>query len=156
MKIVNTSLPIPIEDLKKYFEDKETYFIVDLKDSTLTKDKILTYLSNLNVPCDIVNPDLELLKEYLNSKSLVNIPSLEKLTMEMLFTYKKLQPNDKYNDFIKGNLDIIQKWENVLDSLVLYNVYTLQLEEVEAHVKSHTLDATDDTTGINFLSLLKH
>jgi len=156
MKIINTSLPIPIEDLKKYFEDKETYFIVDLKDSTLTKDKILTYLSNLNVPCDIVNPDLELLKEYLNSKSLVNIPSLEKLTMEMLFTYKKLQPNDKYNDFIKGNLDIIQKWENVLDSLVLYNVYTLQLEEVEAHVKSHTLDATDDTTGINFLSLLKH
>jgi len=156
MNIVNTTLPIPIEDLKKFFEDKETYFVIDLKDSTLTDDKILTYLSNINVPCDIINPGLDLLKHYLHSKSLVNIPSLEKLTIEMLFTYKRLQKQEKFFDFIRENIDIIQKWESVLDSLVLYNVYTLQLEETTAHVESHPIDETDDTTGINFLSLLKN
>ena len=156
MKVIETKLPIPIEDLKKFFEDKETQFIVDLKDSDLTNDKILTYLSNLNVPCDIINPDLDLLKEYFHSKSLVTIPTLEKLATDVLFTYKRLYENEKYNQFIKDNLEIIQKWESILDSLVLYNVYTLQLEETSAHVESHPIDETDDTTGINFLSLLKN
>lgn len=156
MNFVETSLPIPIEDLKKFFEDKNTYFVVDMKDNTLSNDKVLTYLSNLNVPCDIINPDLELLKEYLNSKSLVNIPTLERLAIDVLFTYKKLQSVEKYNQFIDENIDILKKWEGILDSLVLYNVYTLNLEETTEHVESHPVDETDDLTGVNFLSLLKN
>ena len=154
MNFVETALPIPIEDLKKFFEDKNTYFVVDMKDNTLSNDKVLTYLSNLNVPCDIINPDLELLKEYLNSKSLVNIPTLERLAIDVLFTYKKLQSVEKYNQFIDENIDILKKWEGILDSLVLYNVYTLNLEETTEHVESHPVDETDDLTGVNFLSLL--
>jgi len=156
MNIVETILPIPIDDLKKFFEDKETFFIINLKDCSLSNDKILTYLSNINVPCDILNPSLDLTKEYLHSKSLVSIPSLEKLTMNILFAYKRLDKEETYHNFIRENLDIIQKWESVLDSLVLYNIYTLQLDETTAHVESHPVDETDDTTGINFLSLLKH
>lgn len=156
MNFVETALPIPIEDLKKFFEDKNTYFVVDMKDNTLSNDKVLTYLSNLNVPCDIINPDLELLKEYLNSKSLVNIPTLERLAIDVLFTYKKLQSVEKYNQFIDENIDILKKWEGILDSLVLYNVYTLNLEETTEHVESHPVDETDDLTGVNFLSLLKN
>lgn len=156
MNFVETALPIPIEDLKKFFEDKNTYFVVDMKDNTLSNDKVLTYLSNLNVPCDIINPDLELLKEYLNSKSLVNIPTLERLAIDVLFTYKKLQSVEEYNQFIDENIDILKKWEGILDSLVLYNVYTLNLEETTEHVESHPVDETDDLTGVNFLSLLKN
>jgi hypothetical protein len=156
MNIIETSLPIPIEDLKKYFENKETYFVVDLKDSSLSNDKILTYLSNLNVPCDIINPNLDLLKEYLNSKSLVSIPSLEKFAIDLLLSYKNLQKQDAYDDFIKENNEIIKKWESVLDSLILYNIYTLQINDTVEHVESFPIDETDDLTGINFLGLLKH
>ena len=156
MKIVETKLPIPIEDLKKYFQDKETYFVVDLKNSELPNDKIFTYLSNLNVPCDIINPDFDLLKEYFNTKSLVDIPTLEKMAINVLFTFKGLQQVEEHKEFISNNKEILSKWESVLDSLVLYNVYTLQLEETSAHVESYPLDDTDDITGINFLGLLKH
>lgn len=156
MKIVETKLPIPIEDLKKYFQDKETYFVVDLKNSELPNDKIFTYLSNLNVPCDIINPDFDLLKEYFNTKSLVDIPTLEKMAINVLFTFKGLQQVEEHKEFIGNNKEILSKWESVLDSLVLYNVYTLQLEETSAHVESYPLDDTDDITGINFLGLLKH
>ena len=156
MNIVETKLPIPIEDLKKYFQDKETYFVVDLKNSELPNDKIFTYLSNLNVPCDIINPNFDLLKEYFITKSLVDIPTLEKLAINVLFTFKGLQQVEEHKEFINNNKEILSKWESVLDSLVLYNVYTLQLEETSAHVESYPLDDTDDITGINFLGLLKH
>lgn len=156
MNIVETKLPIPIEDLKKYFQDKETYFVVDLKNSELPNDKIFTYLSNLNVPCDIINPNFDLLKEYFITKSLVDIPTLEKLAINVLFTFKGLQQVEEHKEFINNNQEILSKWESVLDSLVLYNVYTLQLEETSAHVESYPLDDTDDITGINFLGLLKH
>lgn len=156
MNVIETRLPIPIEDLKKYFENKDTYFIVDIKNSDLPYDKIFTYLSNLNVPCDITNPNLELLKEYLNTKSLVEIPTLEKFAIDLLLTFKGLQEQEAYKDFITENMEIIKKWESVLDSLVLYNVYTLPLEETQDHVKSFPVDDTDDLSGINFLSLLKH
>jgi hypothetical protein len=156
MNIVETKLPIPIEDLKKYFQDKETYFVVDLKNSELPNDKIFTYLSNLNVPCDIINPDYDLLKEYFSTKSLVDIPTLEKMAISVLLTFKGLEKVEEHNEFINNNKEILDKWESVLDSLVLYNVYTLQLEETSAHVESHPIDETDDITGINFLGLLKH
>ena len=156
MNIVETKLPIPIEDLKKYFQDKETYFVVDLKNSELPNDKIFTYLSNLNVPCDIINPDYDLLKEYFITKSLVDIPTLEKMAISVLLTLKGLEKVEEHYEFINNNKEILNKWESILDSLVLYNVYTLQLEETSAHVESYPLDDTDDITGINFLGLLKH
>lgn len=156
MNIVETKLPIPIEDLKKYFQDKETYFVVDLKNSELPNDKIFTYLSNLNVPCDIINPDYDLLKEYFITKSLVDIPTLEKMAISVSLTLKGLEQVEEHYEFINNNKEILNKWESILDSLVLYNVYTLQLEETSAHVESYPLDDTDDITGINFLGLLKH
>lgn len=156
MKIIETIAPIAIEHLKQYFTDKETYFLIDYSKSDLKGQKFLTYLSNLDVPADIINPDYELIKEYFNTKSLVNIPALEKIAIDILFTYKRLQEVEKYNDFIRENLQIIQKWESILDSLVLYNVYTLNIDETKQHVESHPIDETDDTSGINFLSLLKH
>ena len=77
--IRNTIAPIPIEDLKAYFENKEITFIIDYNNSTLKGEKLLTYLSNLDVPCDInfkgtkqedVN---EFLVSYMSTRMLVKL-----------------------------------------------------------------------------------
>jgi len=63
--IVETTAPIAIEDLKKYFADKETFYLINYKDSELKGEKLLTYLSNLDVPADIKFSTLEEIAEMI-------------------------------------------------------------------------------------------
>ena len=71
MSIIKTPAPIDITDLKKYFVDKETFFEIDYAASTIREEKLLVYISNLDLPCDIKvdNDDdvLELVRCYLES-----------------------------------------------------------------------------------------
>ena len=75
--MIESIVPIELKNLKKYFEDKTETYLLDYKNSTLKGAQFLTYLSNLDIPCDIKNMDDELVSEYLNSQMLVNIPTLE-------------------------------------------------------------------------------
>jgi hypothetical protein len=84
MNIIETIAPISIENLKKHFTDKEVFYLIDYKNSELKGKKLLTYLSNLDLPADIKEPDLELVKEYLHSVTLVNIESLENIIIDIL------------------------------------------------------------------------
>ena len=62
--IIETKAPISIEDLKKHFTEKDVSYLIDYSTSELKGKKLLTYLSNLDIPADIKNVDLELVKEY--------------------------------------------------------------------------------------------
>ena len=82
--------------------------------------QFLTYLSNLDVPCDLSNYDDELLKEYFESSMLVNIPLLEKAAMIVLFEHKGLVKeikNAPYSSF-KNN---ISSTLNLVNTLVKTN-----------------------------------
>ena len=57
MNIIETIVPISIDNLKKYFTDKNTSFIIDYNNSSLKGNKFLTYISNLDVPCDVILDD---------------------------------------------------------------------------------------------------
>ena len=161
MNIVETVAPISIEDLKKYFADKTTFFLINYKDSSLKGAKLLTYLSNLDIPCDIsVNGCSEeecysLIKEYLHTTMLVNVPSLEKAVTHILHQFKELQPlQDK--QFIEDNKEILSKWVSKLESLSLYNMYIVGDESFKSFVDGFEKDETDELVGINFISLLKN
>ena len=121
--IIETKAPIAIDELKKYFTDKDVSYLIDYSTSELKGKKLLTYLSNLDIPADIKNVDLELVKEYLHSVSLVNIKSLENIVIDILLVEKNLAKNEHYNKFITENFEIIEKWKNKLESLTLYNMY---------------------------------
>lgn len=161
--VINTIAPIAIEDLKKYFVDKSITYVIDYTNSKLKGTKLLTYISNLDIPCDISFTDKheqeELLKEYLNSSVLCSIPSLEILTINLLLEYKEIDIEDNsilYKNFIEDNLEIVRKWESKLDSLTLYNMYSVNSTEMQEFAKGFPEDDTEELTGINFLSLLKH
>lgn len=161
MNFVETVAPISIENLKKYFTDKTTFFVIDYKESTLRGSKLLTYLSNLDVPCDIkcdgCNEEeiYELVKSYLHTNMIVNIPSLEKSVTSILLQVKGLTKQLDYK-FINDNKEILQKWIFKLDSLSLYNMYAVGQESFKEFANSFEKDETDELEGINFISLLKN
>jgi hypothetical protein len=160
MNIVNTIAPISIEDLKKYFTDKTITYIIDYTNSTIKGKKLLTYLSNLDIPCDIrfttKEEEEELLKEYLHFEMICNIPELEKCTIHLLLEQKGLVSVPIYQIFSEHNKKIIKTWTEKLDSLIVYNAYTVNNHIFKNYVKQFPIDETDDITGINFVSLLKH
>lgn len=160
MNIIETTAPIKIEELKKYFTDKSTFYLIDYDASELKGAKLLTYLSNLDIPSDIKldkeSPLFkELLVEYLNSPFLVNIAFLEKETIRMLLEYKQVAKFG-YEDFIKENKELIDNWACILDSLILFNTYTIDDEQYKTDIKK--MERFDDNfiIGANFVSLLKY
>jgi hypothetical protein len=162
MNTIETIAPISIETLKKYFENKSVEFILDYTNSKIKSTKLLTYLSNLDIPCDIkvstIEEKQELLKDYLHSSMLCNIPLLEIETINLLLVYKGIieDTDNVYEKFIQDNEEIILSWVSKLDSLILYNVHIFDVEEFKNYIKEFPLDDTKNVIGINFVSLLKH
>jgi len=122
MNIIETIVPISIDNLKKYFTDKNTTFIIDYNKSSLKGNKFLTYISNLDVPCDVILDDSlecqELIKDYMHFSLLCTIPSLEKKVIKILLEYRDINNSSRNTNFIKENLEIIERWASVLDSLI--------------------------------------
>ena len=161
---VDTGVPIPLDKLKKHFEEKDTFYIIDYMHSELINEKFLTYLSNLEIPCDVIKIDDTLLETYLKSPVLVNIPSLEKAVIEMLLQKRGIvdfKSDKDYRGMVKGEVydkvqDDLDKWEQKLESLRLYNMSVIEVQEYKDFAKGHENDDTKDMEGINFVSLLRH
>lgn len=162
MNVIKSAAPIAIDDLKKYFTDKTTFYVIDYAQSKLKGAKLITYLSNLDLPVDIDLSNVEaselysLLKDYMNSPMLVNVRSLEYLTMTIIAEYKGLVSDPAHSDFVNNNLDLVKSWVAKLDSLTLYNMYIINTEQTKSFAESFPKDDSDDISGINFISLLKH
>jgi len=160
VSIIKTPAPIDISDLKKYFVDKETFFEIDYAASTIREEKLLVYISNLDLPCDIKvdNDDdaQELVRCYLESNFLVTLPSLETLVISLLLQHKGIEEvvNPEMLTALGPQLD---SWIQKLDSLPLFNMYCINDEELQEWVKSENEENdTADLTGVNFVSLLKY
>lgn len=164
MRILETTLPISLEYIKEYFSDENIQFLIQYDESTLKSDKALIYLSNLELPCDInFDPNneehLDLLKCYMNCNYIVNIPSLEKAFLQVLLEYKKTgwicDSNFTYLKFIEENLKEIEKINTVIESLILYNFYTIESVKFKEFVDQfEKIDKAN--IGINFINLLKY
>lgn len=160
MKKVQTPAPISIEDLKLYFEDKETFYNINYTTSSIKGDKLLVYISNLDIPCDIItnseDETIEILEAYLNSSFLVNLPSLESKVISLLLQHKEIIPVEDIEilDQVKDKLD---SWTEKLESLPLFNMYSVNDKTMKGWVvNEHKTDDTQELTGVNFVSLLKH
>jgi hypothetical protein len=162
MNIIETTVPVAIEDLKKYFIDKNTLYIIDYNKSQIKEQKLLTYLSNLEIPCDIELSKLdasemyELLKAYMETTMIVNLLSLELLTIDVLKEAKGLNDKEVHKEFISENKELINSWISKLDSLTLYNMYAINNDEFQAFAKQFPEDVDTNLNGINFISLLKN
>lgn len=162
MNVIKTIAPIAIDDLKLYFADKTISYLINYNDSSIHGEKLLTYLGNLDLPSDIEfdssNEDhLELLKLYFETSSLVSIPSLELAAMQCLFEYRKITDSTDYDSFIVKNELLIIEWLKRLDSMTVYNLYSINVDEFKDWAKENfEHDDSDCSKYINFVNLLKH
>ena len=163
MNIVKTTAPISIENLKHYFTDKSTFYIIDYKNSSIKGAKLLTYLSNLDIPCDInfegcsKEECYDMVKDYMKTAMIVNIKSLELTTISVLMQFKGITEKID-NEFIEENKDIIKHWITRIDSLTLYNMSMVGTEQsvFKDYINSFEVDETNTLIGVNFISLIKH
>lgn len=159
MEIIEVTAPLELEQLKKYFVDKNVFYIIDYDNSELKGELLLTYLSNLEIPCDVKIQKYEdcmsLLLEYMKFKQILNLPLLEEKMIDVLFQYKEIIEKSD-TDFINANKEILQQWTEKLDSLSLYNMWIINEDAFKDFVKQFPVDATNSIEGINFVSLLKH
>lgn len=158
--MIETIVPIPIDQLKKYFQDKDNVkFVLDYDASTLKGAKFLTYISNLDVPADVKfdvnNPDHEeLLEAYFSSPNLTSLASLEEFALKVLLQIRGLE-DFGFAEFIQKHMDVIKPWLDMVDSLPLYNVTTLKLELFDDFTKEFPR-VEDTAAGINFVNMLKY
>jgi len=161
MQVIETIAPISLDHLKVYFTDKETLFKINYADSELKEDKLFVYLSNLELPCDLVfSSDEEVMaavKSYLYFSHILSVPILENLTISLLLQFKGIGEDKIWpEEFLNENSVILNSWVQKLESLTLYNLYTVDLEDLKDYVKTFKEDNTNSTEGINFVSLLKN
>ena len=153
-KVITTTAPIAIEYLKEYFADKETAYVIDYANSELKGEKLLVYLGNLDLPADIefeTKEDLEeMILAYAGSTFIVNIQSLEIAMLNLLL---ENEIGIALTDELQGLLD---HWSVRIKSLLLYNLHTVDLEELNNFVDAAPKDETDSLVGVNFVSLLKY
>lgn len=159
--VINTIAPISIVDLKKYFANKNLTYIIDYAGSTLKGNTLLTYLSNLDLPCDVSgfadqSEIEELLRAYFESPFIVRIPALEKLAIAVLFEFKGLIEPSALATFIAANKDIITHWANVLDSCMVYNLFIVNAQELKDMALQYPHNATTSMEGVNFVNLLQY
>ena len=158
MNFIETTVPISIEKLKIYFNDKDTKFLIDYDNSTLKDEKFLTYISNLDIPCDI-KFDLtnenhqELLKNYFHTFNIVDLNSLAVAALDVCLTYNFKLENE-YTEFINSNKDIVSSWVNILQSMALFNLHSIQSEKFKEYLSTFSKKESPNT-GLNFVNLLK-
>ena len=174
MNLRDTVAPIPIDLLKEYFTDDSIIFNIDYADSTLKGDKLITYISNLDVPTILcgwskVSKDdkFELIQHYMNSKLVINNFELEDCVLRILHEaaylhYQDFMPpvegilnQEEIVSFVKENKDLIDRWLTMCASLSVYAITTITEFDASAREQFKVIDDYD-WCGVNFAALIKH
>lgn len=160
-EVIETTAPISIVDLKKYFGNKDLTYNIDYANSSLKGATLLTYLSNLDLPCDIsgfTNKEEteSLLLAYMKSPFIVHVPALEQLALRVLFEHKGLVDQTEFTSFITENADIVARWSGVLSSCLVYNLYIVNAQEIKDQALNYPHNDSQSMEGVNFVNLLKY
>lgn len=128
--------PLTLEQIKEYFENKDIIFLIDYNKSELQGIKLLTYLSNLELPAEIYfSEDLyekkeELLSVFLEAQSMCESKSiltniailiLEKRGIDTSQMYMNpILTREEIKKFIQDHSKLLETWERFLESTNLY------------------------------------
>lgn len=156
---IQTTAPIKISDLRRKFKEN-VEFVIDYSNSKFVGDVFLTYLSNLNLKCRIefgsIEDALELLKSYLNSPAIANVPEMEDLAMNIIMACESKFNSLTFDptDFIRENSEILSVWISRLKQLPLFAMYSHV--QTKPLVDQFPVDEDESLNGINYVQLIKH
>lgn len=166
-------LPLDDNQLLEFIDNQDKVYEIDFSKNTLDNQTALTYLSNLEMKCnvDFSNLSLEqkfdLIKTYMMFDSMVSIENLEKITLQIFNQYKGLiiedsildiLSKDEISSFVKENQDLLQKYDEVLSSIFFFNLMSFYNNEEKELMKKGCTKIIQNPRyiGINFVNLLKY
>jgi len=171
--IKDTVAPIPMEELKEYFNDDSIIFNIDYSESILKEDKLITYVSNLDIPCNIVGWDKVSLADrknyilvYMNHRLIINSVHSELTVLKMLYQeagfewideiydIEYILNDDEMAEFRSENPEIINRWLTAIASGSVFNVTTINDEAIREAAKNEFETIDDyDYIGVNYVKM---
>lgn len=162
--------PLTMEQIKEFFEDKNVHFAIDYKNSQLKGALLLTYISNLDLPCEIDFSEctqeeiLTLMKEYFQTKSMVSSILLKVTAAQIILISKNLDADfliqkplltkESCKRFINENFEMIERWNSVVSSSFYGCIAGLAGIEERFHLKTAFPQNTDSNyVGYNIMNL---
>jgi hypothetical protein len=172
-EILEVTVPLKVEELKRFIENKEeTFYYINYSKSDINEGVFLNYLSNLELPCDVILEDMSFeekerfFKAYMSSKSIVNTESVALNIARILLEYRGIDTSEMYQNpaldpketklFIEKNEGLLKNWEHFIESTIVYALYITKDVEVDNDIKSQT-PAIDDSNfvGLNIVNMFK-
>ncbi|MCY1272364.1 hypothetical protein D9M68_17630 [compost metagenome] len=157
--VIETTATIPMDLLKRKFKEN-VVFVIDVDNSRIKGNMLITYLTNLKLNCELkfgsIESALELLTAYLNMPAMAHLPEMEDLAMNiMLAAYGK----DHFcqfdpTEYIRENAEIIDVWLRRLCALPAFALHCHPSTKELA--KNYPLDEDHELHGINYVQLIKH
>lgn len=142
MQIIEATLPLKMDVIKQFYEQKEsTFFKIDYLNSTLRSKELINYIGNLELECSLqldgVDADeiASLLLHYMTSPLIVSCANLTTELLDILFLAKGVnfevssQPllsEERRDQFISENASIVGSWVLFLDSLWVFACATIE------------------------------
>jgi hypothetical protein len=167
-----TTAPLPIEEIKEYFQDKEITFLIDYENSKIAEKIFLTYVSNLDIPVDLklrkdfpLDKTFALLDAYMDVKTISSVPFLNMIMVHVLLraigidTSLTIQSpyltDEQVDQFIETRKEKIGQWVHFLDSALLYMIYSYKdLNEKLKVEESFPKIEDPNYVGLNVVNLL--
>lgn len=156
---VETTAPIGMAVLKRKFTEN-IKFVLNYDEGKYKGKVFMTYLSNLNIDCEVVVKEeaalLELLTDYFHMPALVNLELLEDVAINVLLAASGrpyILPFDPAS-YIALNREIIDIWLKRMYSMHLFAIHCTG--KYEEYVKSFPHDDNDSVVGLNYVSLIKN
>jgi hypothetical protein len=168
-KLREVTVPLPIESIKEFFQDKEIKFLVDYENSKIKDQVFLTYVSNLDIPIDIqVSKDFDqeslfkLVDHYMTVKTITNIPFLNSIARQIILTAAGSKTSKEgylsekqLSEYISTRRDTISIWLAFLNSVSLFMISSFsELNEKIKVQDTHDVIDDSDIIGLNVVNLL--
>lgn len=155
----NVTVPLEISQIKEYFENKELFFLIDYKNSKIKGNMFLTYISNLDLPSEIVlgetskEEKCELLKFYMESRNISISNTLKFASAQVLLEVKGIDTSEVFEnpyfskidclDFINENRELVNRWTTFVSSSLLFMLTTVQAIEEKYSFKKEFKELDD-------------
>ena len=142
---ITTPVPLEMDQIRNLYENREkVHFLLDYENSQIKDQGFLFYVGNLEIPGDInfnlkTKDKLSLLREYMILPNLIELNTLNHATMQVVLRRKNVDmtgmfastalDDDEIDLFISENEELVDRWIIFLDSMYVYALYTIYLQD---------------------------
>ena len=166
----DVTAPLSIDQIKEHFTNKNLLFLIDVSKSQLKDHVLITYLSNLELPCEVnlahcsKEEIINLMKAYMESKSLVKSMNLKFLAAQIVLDSIGFDSDSMFQgailnkearkEFISSHSQLVDSWAQFVGSSLIFAVSSYPALEEHYKFKASVPQIDNlDAVGYNIVHL---